>query len=649
MYNSKKACALNAIKHTLMNIQSKSWFIDTPHHISRCFRKERERAMDSGSESKATRNFFITLNLFTGSFSFLFVVPVAIFYMWTSIKLTPAQYSTFNRIWPPVVLFGFAFVLATNRIVLLPITGYLKQIKNSRPVDDDEYLRAKKRLVRLPFIYAVLSFFRWLILLGGVIVPLTLLSDLARPQVLNMWMGAVICAFAGIFSYFSITEILVQNLLNSNVFHRKPGEETLPRITLLQRLTVLSISAVLLPLLFLSVFFSITMETAGIASPFLYGQMAFFGIFSITIGIFSPILVSRTIRHRMGIVTDFLKRIGDGDLNADAREVPIRDELSEIISDVDDMKERLRKSRDELLDLNLTLEKKVAERTQDLAATLEELEAANNELEAMNDNLVVMNRAMEEAEQVRKNDMALAASVQASFLPKTAPAGGSLDVAFVYRPWTEVSGDFFDFYEDGSEIRGVGLFDVSGHGISSGLLTLLVKSIISRNFYLHKDKTLGRIMEMINEDLIAEMGTTDHYVTGVLVRFDNDHVEYVNCASPDLIFRLGKSGRVGRVLDNAGINCTGRLLGVADMKESISAVTITMDQRDCLFLYTDCLAEAKNAHGRSYEETGIMASLQNAPEGSARDILDHIMNNFNEFRKGSPVRDDLTAIIIKRK
>ncbi|HOT43940.1 MAG TPA: PP2C family protein-serine/threonine phosphatase [Spirochaetota bacterium] len=604
--------------------------------------------MDYGSDRKATRNFFITLNLFTGSFSFLIVVPVTIFYVWTSIRLTAEQFAIFNSIWPPMLLFGIAFVLATNWLVLLPITGHLKSINSGTPVGDVEYLKAKQRLLRLPFTYAAISFFRWLVLLGIVIALMTVMADLSGTQIATMWMGAVSCAFVGVFSYFSITEIAVQNLIGSGVFQSGPGPQNQPRLTLLQRLTLLSVSAVLLPVLFLSVFFIITVETAGMGTPFLYGKMAVFVVFSMIIGFFSPALVNKTIRHRTGIVTDFLKRIGDGDLNAVPREVPIQDELSDIIADVDDMKDRLRRSRGELLELNLNLEKKVSERTQDLAAALEELEAANNELEAMNDNLVAMNRAMEEAEQVRRNDMALAASVQASFLPKSVPHGRTLDVAFVYRPWTEVSGDFFDFYEDGGELKGAGLFDVSGHGISSALLTLLVKSIIRRNFYLNRDKSLGTIMDLINDILIAEMGATEQYVTGVLVRFNGDRVEYVNCASPDLLFRSGSTGRVGRVLDSAGVNCTGRFLGVAAMKEPIAAVTMAMERGDCLFFYTDCLAEAKNPRGRSYEETGIMASLQNAPAGTAREMLDHIMNTFNEFREGNPVRDDLTAILIKK-
>jgi sigma-B regulation protein RsbU (phosphoserine phosphatase) len=193
------------------------------------------------------------------------------------------------------------------------------------------------------------------------------------------------------------------------------------------------------------------------------------------------------------------------------------------------------------------------------------------------------------------------------------------------------------------------MFDVSGHGISSGLLTLLVKSIITRNFHLRKVEKLGRVMEFINEEMISEMGQSENFVTGILLRFEDDRVEYVNSASPDVIFKSGTSGKVGRVLDKMGDSYISRFLGVADMKGPVSSLTMKLMAKDCLFLYTDCMVEAENAQGRAFQETGIMASLKNAPGSSARDILDHIMFDFNNFLEGRQARDDLTAILIKRK
>lgn len=156
-------------------------------------------------------------------------------------------------------------------------------------------------------------------------------------------------------------------------------------------------------------------------------------------------------------------------------------------------------------------------------------------------------------------------------------------------------------------------------------------------------------MEFINEGLIAEMGQTDNYVTGTLMRFDGDIVEYVNSASPDVAFLSGSSGKTGKLTDRTGKKITSGFLGLAEMKGPISALTIKLMPGDCLFMYTDCLIESKNSQGRLYQETDIMAALKNARADTARGILDHILDNFDQFLEDTPVRDDLTAILIRRK
>lgn len=607
-----------------------------------------ESQLNETKDSKYYKNFYIRFNLFTEAYSFFIVVPGVLFYVWSNIQLTREQFTIFNRIWPIAFVFGIAFVLLNNWIVLHPILKYLKKFRNGEPVAPEEYERTKKRLVRLPVIHAIGAFFRWVVLMANAIIPFMILADLSIPQIVNMWMGVAICAILGTISYFSITEILVQRLLDRNAFAAKTRADYTRRIGLLKRLTALSVSAVLLPMLFILTFFYITVETAGIASPLLYGRLAIFALLSMGIGILSPILLNRSIMERTHIVSEFLKKIGDGDLNCEPREVAVRDEISRIILDVDDMKARLRESRDQLLDLNLNLENKVAERTEELEAAFEEIEAANNELEAMNDSLIQMNRTLEDNERSRKKEMALAAAVQESFIPKASPDDRYYDIAFTSRPWTEVSGDFFDFYDEEGSLKGLGMFDVSGHGVSSGLLTLLVKSTITRIFHQNREEKLGKVMEDINDALINEMGQTDNYVTGILLRFDGDTVEYANSASPDMTFRSASTGRTGKVTDRTGNNITSGFLGVAEMKAPISALTIKLLPGDCLFLYTDCLIESQNSRGRLYQETDLMVSLKNAGGETAREILDHILGDFDRFMEDSRVKDDLTAIVIKR-
>jgi sigma-B regulation protein RsbU (phosphoserine phosphatase) len=292
--------------------------------------------------------------------------------------------------------------------------------------------------------------------------------------------------------------------------------------------------------------------------------------------------------------------------------------------------------------MNLNLEHKVSERT-------EELEAAMNELEAMNHSLTDAVRDLESSEDARRRDLALAGSVQLSFLPKIKTDYTSYDIAFVYRPWGDISGDFFDIYEDGDDLTGIGLFDVSGHGVSSGLLTLLAKSIITRHINRERDRRLSTIVEDINAELIQEIGQIDNYITGIFLRFIGDSFEYVNCAHPDIVFRTARSGKAGQIMDKLGDSYRSLFLGIDGMNSSFPSVTIKLNPGDCMLLYTDVMIEAKNKIGESYSEMHLMESMRKAPAGGARNILDHIMKNYNDFIGGAPLKDDLTAILIQKK
>ena len=588
------------------------------------------------------RNFYLRFNVFTEGFSFFIVVPIILVYVWANIQLTGDQLFLFFKIVPPAFLFGIAFVLVNNWIAVLPIMRYFKKLVRGEEIPDGMYAKAKKRLYNLPVIHAIGAFFRWLILLGNAIVPFSLMSNATTPQIVNMWMGAGLCSVLGIASYFAITEIMVQNIINKGVFPKKLEFERPPRVTLRQRLTGLSVSSVLLTLAVMVTFFYITVEMNRIATPLMYVRIGAMAFMAIVVGIFSPFLVIKTLRDKINVVVEFLGRIGNGDLVSSAADVPVKDEISEIIHEVDDMKDSLRSARDQLLDLNLNLEKKVAERT-------EELEAAMNELEAMNENLIRVNRELEDNEATRKKDLTLAASLQSSFLLNRQPAYARYDIATIYRPWSEVSGDFFDFYEDCGDLRGVGLFDVSGHGVSSGLLTLLSKSIITRNFNQHSAENLSVIMEHVNRDLVGEIGKIDNYVTGILLRFAEDYIEYVNCAHPDIVFRSGSTGRVGRILDKMGDSYRSLVLGVEGIDQSFPAVSLKLGRGDCLFLYTDCMIETKDEEGNLYDENRMMEAMKRAPGGSAQAVLDFVMNDFFTFHGKNQIKDDLTAVCIKVK
>ena len=299
--------------------------------------------------------------------------------------------------------------------------------------------------------------------------------------------------------------------------------------------------------------------------------------------------------------------------------------------------------------LNITLEQKVEDRTKKLKMAKDEVEAAMEELEAMNDNLLKINTDLENAHRTMTRDMKMAVQVQTSFFPKGIPENDTWDVDFVFLPMAGVSGDLYDFFIKKNKVLGVGLFDVSGHGIASGLLTLLARSVVFHRFMNKNDKKLNRVIEEINKNLITEIGNLDNYITGILLNFHDDYIEYVNAGHPDIIIKRAQSGIV-KTIEPKHREFKGHFLGIQSMETPFNVLNVKIQKDDVMILYTDCLNENLNKDREPFGYDRIMESIKEMPNSAtAHEVLAHLMDRFYSFIAGAPISDDLTIIVIKRK
>ncbi|HPL15551.1 MAG TPA: hypothetical protein PL180_02555 [Spirochaetota bacterium] len=139
------------------------------------------------------------------------------------------------------------------------------------------------------------------------------------------------------------------------------------------------------------------------------------------------------------------------------------------------------------------------------------LAQANLELTAANGKLLA-------AQEVAQRDLNMAVNVQRTFLPSEAPVSDEWELSYFLHPMAGVSGDFYDFYVLDGRLAGVGIFDVSGHGIASALVTMIAKSIIFRNFKKRTGPGLGGVFDRSNHELYHEIGMSGFYLTGILLR-----------------------------------------------------------------------------------------------------------------------------------
>ncbi|HOO73082.1 MAG TPA: 7TM diverse intracellular signaling domain-containing protein [Spirochaetota bacterium] len=303
------------------------------------------------------------------------------------------------------------------------------------------------------------------------------------------------------------------------------------------------------------------------------------------------------------------------------------------------MADKINVMKKQLLDLNVNLEKKVLART-------EELNTANEELESMNQNLIAVNEELEEAQVIMNRDMAMAINVQRKFFPESPPETGNWQVAFYFRPMSGVSGDLYDFYVSENILLGISLFDVSGHGVASGLITMLAKSILFRNFNEGTGIGLNEVLNKSNTDLINEIGSVGNYLTGIILRFTGDDVEYVNAGHPDLLMRT--SGGTVREIKDEKYQSKGPFLGVEVMEKGYGLISFPAKKGDSLLFYTDCLMESTDRKGNEFGIDRIIAAFSDAPAASAAEELDFVMKQFNLYHEKEMISDDLTVILAKK-
>ncbi|OHD68203.1 MAG: hypothetical protein A2W19_11880 [Spirochaetes bacterium RBG_16_49_21] len=265
----------------------------------------------------------------------------------------------------------------------------------------------------------------------------------------------------------------------------------------------------------------------------------------------------------------------------------------------------------------------------------------------MNARLVDINTALERTNMIAQQEIELAAHVQKLLLPHVPEKVNGWDIAISFKPKYGVSGDFYDFYFNNNLLRGMAIFDVSGHGVSSSLITIIVKPITYRIFNKMEGESLTDIVVQVNENVSAEISLLEHFISCILLRFSENAVEYVNAGHPDLLFRNGKSGVVS-VINAVAEYGRGGPIGIRLSNYKPAFTRFDIGKGDVLLLYTDCIVESKNSHKERYGFTRLISSLSDAPDGTSQDILTYLLDKFSIFLENEELNDDFTVIVVKK-
>ena len=270
---------------------------------------------------------------------------------------------------------------------------------------------------------------------------------------------------------------------------------------------------------------------------------------------------------------------------------------------------------------------------------LKQLAKANQQISRLNNRLQVENTRL-------STELEVTQQLQKMLLPKEKELNQieTLEIAGFTEPAAEVGGDYYDVLQhQGRVIIGIG--DVSGHGLESGVLMLMVQTAVRtliensetnpKQFFEVLNRTIYQNVQRMDSDKSLSLSLVDYY-EGVL-SISGQHEE---------ILIVRNNGAIERI-DTIDL---GFPIGLAEtIEDFVFQTQIPLEQHEVAVLYTDGITEAENHLGIHYGIKRLCSIVEQNWRRSPQAIRQAVIRDLRSHIGIEQVYDDITLVILKRK
>lgn len=257
----------------------------------------------------------------------------------------------------------------------------------------------------------------------------------------------------------------------------------------------------------------------------------------------------------------------------------------------------------------------------------------------------LMLHQMEVAEGLRS-----AAQIQHALLPAAQLDSDAFSFAWRFIPCETVGGDLLNLLALSEDIVRVYLLDVSGHGVSSAMVTVSVfQSLSDRTSQLVKQTLehapfyrLAAPAEVVDAlDRVYPFERFDKFFTIVYLLLDKTtgRISYCNGGHPPPIL-LRASGEVER------LECGGPLVGLGGVLPYEEG-EVLMAPGDRLYLYSDGISEYAAPTGEMYGEQRLLDFFSRYRQLSLDETASAFMTELLAFGEGAAPADDVSLFCIQ--
>lgn len=240
--------------------------------------------------------------------------------------------------------------------------------------------------------------------------------------------------------------------------------------------------------------------------------------------------------------------------------------------------------------------------------------------------------------------ISLAKEVQQNLLPHKAPDIAGLEIAGLSLYCDETGGDYYDYIhpcrESDDYCITVVVGDVSGHGVQSALLMASARSSFRQR--ASKPGSPADIMNDVNRQLSEDVADTGQFMTVLYcsISVRNKSISWVRAGHDPAFVYDADAGEFKELLSR------GVAIGLSENYVFEDSET-SIESGQIIVIGTDGITEAHCAEKGMFGKSRLKDVVRRNCEKPAKDIVDAVVMEVNDFIGGREREDDVTIVVIK--
>jgi serine phosphatase RsbU (regulator of sigma subunit) len=249
-----------------------------------------------------------------------------------------------------------------------------------------------------------------------------------------------------------------------------------------------------------------------------------------------------------------------------------------------------------------------------------------------------MTEGLREKEKI-KREFLVAREVQFNLLPRKVLTHKNMDMATYFEPATEVGGDYYDFLEIGEDRIGIVIADVSGHGMSAGLMMAITKSCLHTQLNYQDD--ISQMMVSMN-NILFELSERRSMVTMFFSILDLSAmtVTFTSAGHP-FTYHIKQGNNSLSSLESISYPLAVKRGLIFNSK------TVCVKAGEYLVYYSDGIVEALDEDGNVFGFDRMEEILAKGEYSSAQELLETLITEVRIHIGTAEQFDDITAVVVK--